>query len=149
MVVDNRTPNICTQCGREMDKDWSFCAFCGSISQSINQLPKISREYTETPMPSKEFLQGKFRSLEPEKVMKTIQRRKKKRRIVSLSLLYFTVFFLIGTGIFWILSLVGIVASVWAAIFGAVFAVLGVLFSFFQWVIPQISESSRNSTSSN
>ena len=145
MVVDNRTPNICQRCGREMDQGWSFCAFCGATSPSIYvPLPNAPPDFPRTPSPPKEFLEGKFRSLEPHDVMKTVRWRKTRRRLIRLSLLYFTVLFLIGTGVFWILSLLGVVPGYLAAIFGAVFAVLGVLFSFFQWVLPYTSSKSSN-----
>ena len=138
MVIDDRPPKYCQKCGRAYLPGWSTCAVCDSSEIIIYPQPQF------TPGPVVEFQPSDFRkSLELPQVMKAVSRRQKNLRLIRILILCSAGFFIICAGVFWELSLVGIVAGYWAAIFGAALAVLGVLFTFFQWVFPHFPESSK------
>ena len=58
---------------------------------------------------------------------------------MSRSRLFFTcitIFLLVGAGTAWILSNQGVIPNSWSSPLGTTFSILGVLFAFFQWMIP-------------
>lgn len=150
MVIDDRPPKYCQKCGRAYLPGWSICAVCDSSENIYLPEPTFTKPYKlpETPTPVITFQPSDFRkTIELPVVMKAVSRRQKKRRLIRIVILCLAIFFIICIGLFWELSLVGVVAGYWAAIFGAALAVLGVLFTFFQWVFPHFPESSKKTDS--
>lgn len=135
MPVNERRFQYCPRCGRKIDHEHFGTHYRECLPADSGSTPALSEE---------------LRAINLKKVYKrpygllgiVERRRRRRRRLVYLtrfSLLCFVIFFMIGTGVLWVLSLVGIVATYWAAVFTAVFTVLGVLLSFVTWFFPRSS----------
>lgn len=53
---------------------------------------------------------------------------------------------ILGLGVLWMMATGSMLPSSWASIFTIVFVLLGVLFTFFQWVFPLSSTKTQNSS---